>query len=320
MHNIPVLNLNDFYTERARFVEQLKTACAEIGFFAITGHGIEPSLSTEMRHMLEAFFSLSLAEKEKLMITPGNYRGYIPLGFFTPNESGKPADQYEAYKLHTEVASDHPVCAECALYGENRWPQQPAGFSATINAYWAAMDRLSNQLLQAFALALSLPADKLLPLFDLPLSNMTLLHYPPRREDQAGAGLHPHKDSDAFTILYPDKVGGLKVRHHDGSWIEAITAEGDYLVNVGDMMEIWSGGRFISTPHQVINPVGKDRLSFPYFAVPRHDCVISPLVQPLSGFDRPDVPVGKWQAEVWRTNWADELPDDPVYDLGTIKV
>ncbi len=319
MHNIPLLNLNDFSTDRKRFVEQLKTACSEIGFFSITGHGIQPSITTELRTQLELLFSLPQAEKEKLMITRNNYRGYVPLGFFTPNESGKPADQYEAYKLHTEISSDHPICSECDLYGKNKWPKQLPMFASTVKAYWAAMDHLSNQLLQAFALALSLPEDKLLPLFDLPLTNMTLLHYPPLGENQSGAGLHPHKDSDAFTILYPDKVGGLKVCHREGSWIDAVTDEGNFLVNVGDMMEIWSGGRFVSTPHQVINPVGKDRISFPYFAVPRHDCVISPLVEPLPGFERPDVPVGKWQAEVWRTNWADELPDDPVYDLGTIK-
>jgi len=239
MHNIPLLNLNDFSTDRKRFVEQLKTACSEIGFFSITGHGIQPSITTELRTQLELLFSLPQAEKEKLMITRNNYRGYVPLGFFTPNESGKPADQYEAYKLHTEISSDHPICSECDLYGKNKWPKQLPMFASTVKAYWAAMDHLSNQLLQAFALALSLP--------------------------------------------------------------------------------VWSGGRFVSTPHQVINPVGKDRISFPYFAVPRHDCVISPLVEPMPGFERPDVPVGKWQAEVWRTNWADELPDDPVYDLGTIK-
>ena len=317
MHNIPVLNLGEFDTARDQFVEQLKTACSEIGFFSVSGHGIAPSITREIRTQLEVFFSLPQVEKEKLMITRDNYRGYIPLGFFTPNESGKPADQYEAYKLHTEIPSDHPICAACDLYGENKWPEL-TGFSSTITAYWAAMDQLSNQLLQAFALALSLPEDTLIPLFDLPLTNMTLLHYPPLEKGQAGAGLHPHKDSDAFTILYPDKVGGLKVRHRDGAWIDAITAEGDFLVNVGDMMEIWSGGRFISTPHQVINPAGKDRFSFPYFAVPRHDCLIRPLVEPLTGFDRPEIPVGKWQAEVWRTNWADELPKDPVYDLGTI--
>lgn len=215
MHSIPVLNLSDFHTNRDHFVAQLKAACADIGFFSITSHGIEPSIMAAVRQQLDAFFALPVAEKEKWIITRDNYRGYIPLGFFTPNESEKPADQYEAYKLHTEIPSDHPICAECGLYGENRWPERPAGFACAINTYWAAMDQLSNTLLKAFALALTLPENTLLPLFDLPLTNMTLLHYPPLQEDQAGAGFHPHKDSDAFTVLYPDKVGGLKVRHRD---------------------------------------------------------------------------------------------------------
>ncbi len=248
MHSIPVLDLSDFDTDRVKFIEQLKTACSEIGFFSITGHGIDSSLMKEMRTVISAFFSLSQAEKDKLIVTRVNYRGYIPLGFFTPNESGKPADQYEAYKLHTEIPKEHPICAECALYGENRWPEHPTGFASAIQSYWLAMDQLSNRLLQAFALALSLPKEELLPLFDLPLTNMTLLHYPPMRSDQAGVGIHPHKDTAALTILYPDAVGGLKVRHRDGSWIDAVTAEGDFLVNVGDKMEIWSGNLMKRSP------------------------------------------------------------------------
>ena len=38
-------------------------------------------------------------------ITRDNYRGFIPMGFFTPNDGSGHADRYEGYKLHHEVAS-----------------------------------------------------------------------------------------------------------------------------------------------------------------------------------------------------------------------
>ena len=58
MHSIPVLNLNDFFSDPDRFVNQLQSACSDIGFFSITGHNIQPSITTDMREALDAFFAL----------------------------------------------------------------------------------------------------------------------------------------------------------------------------------------------------------------------------------------------------------------------
>jgi len=104
----------------------------------------------------------------------------------------------------------------------------------------------------------------------MPLTNMTLLHYPPQLTESKRMGIHPHKDTDGLAILAPDPVGGLMVRHRDGSeWI-GVDPPGDALnVNIGDLLEVWSGGYLVSTPHKVINTSGTERYSFRYFAVPR---------------------------------------------------
>lgn len=67
----------------------------------------------------------------------------------------------------------------------------------------------------------------------------------------------------------------------DGSWIDAEPIEGTFIVKIGNMMELWSGGRFKSTMHRVNLPPDVERYSIGYFAVPDFDTVISPLV-PLS--------------------------------------
>ena len=147
---------------------------------------------------------------------------------------------------------------------------------------------------------------------------MTLLHYPPSNPAKAGFGIHPHKDSDAFTILYPDPVGGLQVRPIGGQWISADCPPGAFVVNIGDMMELWSGGRFRSTPHKVINHTGAERYSFPYFAIPNEHVTIVPLVPPVPGFQRQPLKVGAFLNEVYRTNRADQTPGESGLDLGTL--
>ena len=148
---------------------------------------------------------------------------------------------------------------------------------------------------------------------------MTLLHYPPQRPDDSGFGIHPHKDTDALTILVPDKVGGLMVKKRGAdSWLQANAPGEALVVNIGDLLELWSGGYFVSTPHKVVNTSGRERYSFPWFAVPRHDVVVEPLREPVPGFERGSVHVGDVSREVWRTNWPDTVPERPEFDLGTL--
>ena len=89
-------------------------------------------------------------------------------------------------------------------------------------------------------------------------------------------------------------------------------------MNIGDLLELWSGGYFVSTPHKVVNISGKDRYSFPYFLVPRYDTVVEPVMKPVDGFNRAPVHVGDVSREVWRTNWPDAEQKDGRYDLGTL--
>lgn len=303
---------------RAGVVEAIGRSCREIGFLCVTGTGVDPALVDGMRATVRAIFAVPEAEKHRQAVTRENYRGYIPLGYFTPNDGRGAADHYEGYKLHRETAADDPIRADCALYGPNLWPEGVPGARETVLAYWAEMDRVAALLLSALAEHLGLAPEALTGPFEAPLTNMTLLHYPAQDPGAPGYGIHPHKDTDALTIIAPDPVGGLEVRAPGGGWLTPDCPEGGFVVNIGDMLELWSGGRLTSTPHRVINRTGKERHSFPYFAVPRHDVTVRPLLPPLPGFARPEVHCGRWSAEIWRTNWPDEAATDDTPELGTL--
>lgn len=324
MQAIPTIDITPLrepnHPDRAACVQQIFEACTNIGFLSITGTGIDPDAVTRVRRTVQDIFEVDEESKWRQAITRENYRGFIPFGFFTPNDGSGTPDRYEGYKLHFECAADDPVRAEFPLYGPNRWPREIPEAKAVLLGYWAQLDKVFHLLMGALAEGLGLdPRDFRAP-FEKPMTNMTLLHYPPQAPEEDGYGIHPHKDTDALTIIAPDPVGGLEVLTRDGQWVSPDCPPGGFVVNIGDMLELWSGGRLVSTPHRVVNKTGKERYSFPYFAVPRHDVVVEPLLPPLDGFDRTPVHSGHWNAEVWRTNWPDETASEDTPELGTLHV
>jgi isopenicillin N synthase-like dioxygenase len=81
-------------------------------------------------------------------------------------------------------------------------------------------------------------------------------------------GVGEHTDYGFLTILLQDSQEGLEIQNIHGEWIAAPSIEGTLVVNIGDMLEICTGGFYRSTPHRVRNRTGKSRLSFPFFYDP----------------------------------------------------
>jgi isopenicillin N synthase-like dioxygenase len=74
------------------------------------------------------------------------------------------------------------------------------------------------------------------------------------------------------------------VRGPDG-WIAAPPIPDTFVVNLGDMLERMTAGRYRSTPHRVRNTGNGDRLSLPLFLDPGWDAEVRPVPNPL-GRDR----------------------------------
>jgi isopenicillin N synthase-like dioxygenase len=251
------------------------------------------------------------------MVEKGNYRGFVPLGYFTPNSGKGTADQYEAWKLHNETDPNDPICSQSPLYGTNKWPAISFDVKTPVMTYWNALEGVTNDIVIALCSALQIDASFVMSCMTQGLTNMTLLNYPPMAADVDGWGIHPHKDFNVITALAHDPVGGLEVRARSGEWIDAVCPEDAFVLNVGDMLELWSGGRLISTPHRVVNRTGEARQSFPFFAKPRYDVIIEPLITPIDGFDRLPLHVGTSAADIWYSNWPDTTSTDPAQELGS---
>ena len=303
---------------------QAKAACAQAlhhalrdtGFAVLRGSGVPAPTLARMRQAVKAVFDVPRGKYSDYRVQKTNYRGYVPLGYFTPNKGGARADQYEAWKLHGEFSANDPVCAQSTLYGPNRWPPVDFDVRGAVLDYWAEMTRVNNAVLVALCQALGLDSGVVLGMLDKPLTNMTLLNYPPGTPQDDSWGIHPHKDFNFLTLLAHDPVGGLEVRTADGQWIEAVCKPQDYVLNVGDMLELLTGGHLVSTPHRVTNRSARQRQSFPYFSVPRHDVVVAPLLAPVPGFERAPLESGAASHDIWYSNWPDVALSDTPIDLG----
>jgi isopenicillin N synthase-like dioxygenase len=102
-----------------------------------------------------------------------------------------------------------------------------------------------------------------------------------------------------------DQVGGLDVRNRAGQWIRATPIPGSFVINIADMMQRWTNGRFVSTPHRVANRTGLDRISVPFFANPDYDATIAPLARNGAAGEKLYEPLacGPYVEKAYRAAW-----------------
>ncbi len=265
-------------------------ACRDIGFFRITGHGLEPGVLSTLDAAARTFFAQPEAEKARIAMSHGGsaWRGWFPVG--GELTSGRP-DQKEGIYFGIEHPMDAPrVVAGLPLHGENLFPDSPPQLRPAVLGWLDSMMDLGHAVMRGIALGLGLDADWFEQhLTTDPTALFRIFHYPPQQAGGSGAstgdgqdlwGVGEHTDYGLLTLLGQDRCGGLQV-HSRGEWLE-VPADPDIIVcNIGDMLDRLTEGRYRSTPHRVRNTSGQDRLSFPFFFDPSWDAIVEPL--PLTG-------------------------------------
>lgn len=119
------------------------------------------------------------------------------------------------------------------------------------------MEKLADQVLRVFALALDLDEHHFDGKLKNPTSAMRAILYPaqltPPEPGQLRAGAHT--DTGTLTVLRGDDVpGGLQVRIRDGSWVDVHPEPDSFVCNIGDLMMRWTNDRWLSNMHRVANP------------------------------------------------------------------
>ncbi|WP_158213347.1 isopenicillin N synthase family oxygenase [Pigmentiphaga sp. NML080357] len=317
---VPVVDLAPMHDgtpqEKARLAAHMAEVCRDIGFFYVVNHGLTPS---DMQAPFEAarrFFAQPAERKQAIaMANSRDYRGYLPMKTLGDDPSLK-GNIHEAFHFYLERDAAHPSVADAKpLRGPNQWPGDLPGFRDALLRYYEQVDALAYRMLGLFEQGLGLPEGGLRRYFNDPMTMIRLLHYPPQQPTDSGEhiGVRPHTDNGAFTILSQDDVGGLEILGRSGDWIAVPPIPGSFVINLGEMMKLWSDGIFLATPHRVVNRSGLERYSVPYFLMPDYDTRIEPLVKNSGEFNEPvlhntiargqQLSCGEILGAVWQRIW-----------------
>jgi isopenicillin N synthase-like dioxygenase len=277
--SLPIIDMSALFgrdlAARAAVATAIAAACEDDGFFYVVGHGVAPGALRRLEAEARAFLDLSTAQKETIAMQRGGaaWRGWFPLG--GELTSGRP-DNKEGIYLGEELGGDDPrVAAGWPLHGANLWPAAAPGLKPAAEAVFDGASAAAAALMQGVSLALGLDDQFFARQYlQRPTRLFPIFNYPPT--PPAAWGVAEHTDYGLLTLLAQDDAGGLEVRARAG-WRGAPPIPGSLVCNIGDMLERLTGGRFVSTPHRVVNRSDRPRLSFPFFYDPDFTALITPV-------------------------------------------
>ena len=287
--SFPRFNLEHFENslgaERKKLSTALDKMCSETGFLVIEGHGVPQKVIDDQWAIVSEFFSSSLEIKKEVKVP---YKGY-PYGWIGPDQEAlaaskgevTPPDLKESFNggpLTIPKNIKDPAAYQFC-YQPTLWPKID-GFREIWESYYSEMENFAKRIMSAFAEALDLEHHYFDDFINNPISALRALHYPATKnkifEKQQRAGAHT--DYGSLTILLPQAdTSGLQIMKKN-SWIDVPAIKGCFVINIGDLMELWTAGRWVSTLHRVVaKPDQSARKSLAYFHQPDWDSIIKPI-------------------------------------------
>lgn len=258
--NIPTIDIsNNLDKSTAHSIgRDISSAFEATGFCKIVGHGVSSNILKNSYGIMEYFFNQD-TEYKKLFSNKNGQLGYFALGSEHAKDHNIP-DLKEFFHVMSPLKYD------------NVWPSD-AFRGASVNLY-SAMYVTAVETLSCLDEYLGTNFS-----FDIVGGNslLRLLHYPSleKFKDLSPGAVRaaPHEDINLITFLPAATTSGLELLTKEGKWESVDANPGELVVNVGDMLQMASNGRFKSTTHRVVNPMDSGsqgaRYSIPFFVHPR---------------------------------------------------
>ena len=287
--SIKKFNLRDFRiaksSKRKELAAEVDALCRESGFLLLSGHGVPPDVIGEQWRAVSSFFSQSQEIKTEVSVP---YPGY-PYGWIGPNKEALAASKgVRTLPDLKESFNGGPLTIPLGILDKQAYEfcYQPTlfpkvnGFKKAWISYYGEMESLAKEIMEVFALALGLETNYFNEFINHPISALRALNYPPiknfKNQDQQRAGAHT--DYGSLTILLPEpKSSGLQIFRR-GKWIDVPSTDDCFIINIGDLMELWTSNRWVSTLHRVVAQSNQPgRLSLAFFHQPDWDAEIKPI-------------------------------------------
>ena len=282
-------------------LDELDRACREWGFFTLTGHDISAQLRGEALRMTAEFFHQPKAAKNEIRRTASNCWGYFDTELTKNRQDWK------------EILDIGFAEAEGPLAGATpQWPDDHQ-FVECIGHLRQALHDTAISVVQLVVQALGAQLD-VGTVFGQHTSFLRLNFYPPcpnpydpeshGSATQAGElGISHHTDAGAVTVLLQDDQPGLQVLHQ-GQWQSVPPQPEALIINIGDIVQVWSNDRYPAPLHRVLANSSQQRISTPYFLNPSYAYDYAPLVNDDAAHYR-DINWGEFRAGRAAGDYAD---------------
>lgn len=246
---------------------RLARSLHETGFAILTDHPVAPErIDNAYELWKKAFASRQITDFTR---TPPSPEGYFP--FRSENAKGSPTkDLKEFFQVYPRTAM--PAEVEPITRGL---------YDDLLIIGRTLLEWIEEQTPEAVRSRFSEPLPAMLD--GSHQSMLRILHYPAQDDGElpepGATRAAAHEDINLITLLLAGSAPGLEAKDAAGRWHAVPCDRGMIAVNVGDMLQLASGGYYPSTTHRVVNPEqGNDdpRFSMPMFIHPRPDVALSP--------------------------------------------
>lgn len=292
---IPVVDLHKINSprsaDRQEAAEAIREGFGHYGLVYLRNHGVDMEL-------LEAFYDAFLdftdrpgSEKEELSRGDLWYqRGWTPPNTEQAVVAGGQPDFKECYFITPEQPPRDLQMQFPEIYADNIWPEGGEEFEQTYLEMGKQLQQVGVNLLRGCAKALGLEEARLQQIVDKGPHVTRALRYVPLTAEQIDSDIlwgEEHTDFNMVTILpggrfldpegertgKPDPDAGLYLRtrpteeHPNGRKIQGSAPEGCIIAQVGQQLEVMTGGEFLATPHVIEAPNVTDysRVSMAHF-------------------------------------------------------
>lgn len=267
---IPVIDLeglNGDAAERTQTMARLHQACKDWGFFWVDSHGVDAALMEEVKRFVYGHYDDQLEDK---FYASGLAKDLLQAAVPDPEDSNKPvSDQVDWESAY--FIRHHPN-NNVADFPEILPPAREV-----LDTYIDQMVSLAERLAECMSLNLGLDCARIKDTFAPPFVGTKFAMYPACPRPDLVWGLRAHTDAGGIILLLQDDVvGGLEFFRGDREWVPVGPTKGCRIfVNIGDQVEVMSGGVYRSVLHRVAAGSEGRRLSVATFYNPGMDAVVA---------------------------------------------
>ncbi|KAH6770043.1 hypothetical protein C2S52_014846 [Perilla frutescens var. hirtella] len=295
---VGVIDLTDIYNNperRKRVIEEVRIAAETWGFFQVVNHGIPQTVLDDLIDGVKMFNEMEAEEKRK-------YYSRDPTRRVQLNTN------YDLFNSKTANWRDTLIISSP---DEIRSDELPSPFRERTIEYSKQVTLLGRIILELLWEGLGLEGEYLKSMECANGQQMACHYYPACPQPELTLGTTKHSDIGFITILLQNQINGLQVLYQD-QWVDVRPIRGALVVNIGDLLQLVSNGKFKSSKHRVVvNSIGPRISVASFFSGPSSEVKRYGPIAELTSEENPpkyrEIVLGEYRLKFLKTGLDDYL-------------